>query len=86
MLWLLAVAVFLLNLPCGFYRVHVPKFSVRWFVAVHAPVPVIVCLRLSTGLGFGVVSFVALVGAYFAGQATGGIIGKKHRRIREGES
>jgi len=86
MLWLLASLVFLLNLPCGFYRARVPKLSVRWFVAVHAPVPVIVWLRISSGLGWSVLSFVVLVAAYFAGQLTGGIFGKKHRVVGKGES
>ena len=47
MLWTVAAAVLLINLPFGFWRAGVRKFSPAWFVAVHAPVPLAVGLRFS---------------------------------------
>ena len=52
MLWTVAAAVLLINLPFGFWRAGVRKFSPAWFVAVHAPVPLAVGLRFASGLGF----------------------------------
>ena len=70
-LWALALAVLVLNLPFGFWRAGVKKFTLPWFVAVHAPVPVIVVLRVVSGLGWHLASFPVLVGAFFTGQFLG---------------
>lgn len=34
-----------LNIPCGAWREHQEKFSLEWFVAVHATIPFIAALR-----------------------------------------
>jgi hypothetical protein len=67
-----AAATLALNLPFGFWRAGVRKFSLRWFLAVHAPVPMIVGLRLAAGLGWRLSTFPVLVGAFFGGQMLGG--------------
>lgn len=67
-----AALVLLLNLPFGAWRAGVRKFSVAWFVAVHAPVPLVAGLRVLTGLGFQWSTFPVIVAAYFAGQTLGG--------------
>jgi hypothetical protein len=71
-LGIVAVAVLLVNLPFGFWREGVRKFSLNWFVAVHAPVPLVVGLRVLSGLGWHLATFPVLVGAFFAGQLLGG--------------
>lgn len=68
-----ALLVFLLNLPFGYWRAGQRKFSWRWILAVHAPVPGVVALRLFSGLGFQFVTFPVLIGAFFLGQRFGGI-------------
>jgi hypothetical protein len=73
-----AVFVFLVNLPFGFWRAGVPRFSGRWFVAVHAPVPLAVGARVLVGLGWRLGLLPLFVGVYFAGQFLGGRI----RRLR----
>ena len=67
-----ALAVLLLNLPFGFWREGTEKFAVAWFVAIHAPVPMVVGLRLQSGLGWDLATFPVLIGAYFLGQFLGG--------------
>jgi hypothetical protein len=69
-----AAATLVLNLPFGFWRAGVPKYSPAWFLAVHAPVPLIVGLRLAAGLGWRLSTFPVLVGAFFGGQFLGGRI------------
>ncbi len=78
-----AVLVFLLNLPFGYWRANEPKFSRQWFLAVHLPVPFVIALRVLSGLGWQFITFPILIGAFFAGQLIGG---KLHlmRRNRPG--
>ena len=63
--------VFALNLPFGFWRAGLKKLSPAWFVAIHAPVPLVVLLRGSFGLPFRWATLPFFVAAYFAGQAVG---------------
>jgi hypothetical protein len=78
-LWVVALLVLLLNVPFGYWRQGVRKFSLAWFVAVHAPVPVVAGLRIASGLGFRWSTFPVIVAAYFAGQFLGG---RLRRRLR----
>lgn len=75
-LWLAGLAVLLLNLPFGYWRSRVPKFSPSWFLAVHIPVPFVIAIRLLTGIGWHPVTFAVLVSAFFLGQFLGGKISK----------
>ncbi len=74
LLWGVAGGVLLLNLPFGYWRAGVQKFSRPWFLAVHLPVPGVVALRLSCHLGWHPFTFIALVGAFFLGQLVGGLL------------
>lgn len=71
LLWV-AVGVFLINLPFGYWRAGVKKFSRAWFLAVHSPVPLVVGLRLLSGIGWQLASMPVLVAAFFGGQFLGG--------------
>jgi len=71
-LLLAAVAVILLNLPFGYWRAGLRKRSARWFVAIHAPVPLVVAVRLVLGLGFAWSTIPVLVAAFGLGQWLGG--------------
>lgn len=64
-------ATFAINLPCGYWRAGVRKFSPAWFVAIHAPVPVVVALRFTLGLPFKWAALPLFVAAYFGGQYVG---------------
>jgi hypothetical protein len=64
-------ATFALNLPFGYWRAGVRKFSPQWFVAVHAVVPLVIALRLALGLPFRWSMFPLFVAAYFGGQFAG---------------
>jgi hypothetical protein len=71
-LWIDAIIVFLLNLPFGFWRARVKKFSLPWVLAVHLPIPLIIALRIYTGIGYRLVTFPVIIGAFFLGQFAGG--------------
>ena len=70
-LLVITLSVFILNIPFGYWRGHVRKFSLQWFLAIHIPVPFIIALRLLSGLGFAWYTYLFLVGAFFLGQRFG---------------
>ena len=72
-----ALAVLLINLPFGYWRAGVRRFTLPWFLAVHAPVPLIVGLRLLAGLGWQLSTIPVLASAFLVGQLLGG-------RLRQG--
>ncbi len=72
MIWLVAALILLLNLPFGFWRAGVRKLSAPWLVAVHAPVPLAIGLRMVSGLGFQWRTLPLFVVAFFGGQWLGG--------------
>ena len=75
-----AAIVFALNLPFGYWRAQTEKFSKKWLLAVHIPVPFVIALRIISGLGWKFITFPVLVGAFFAGQLLGGqIFNWQHR-------
>jgi hypothetical protein len=71
-LWGVALVVLVVNLPFGYWRAGVPRFTLPWFLAVHIPVPLVVGLRLLAGLGWRVSTLLVLAVAFFAGQVLGG--------------
>jgi hypothetical protein len=69
--------VFAANLPFGYWRVRVRRFSWQWFLSIHLPVPFVIALRLFSGIGWQAVTFPVLMGAFFAGQLIGGRLFRK---------
>ena len=65
------LATLLVNVPFGYWRAGVRKFSPAWLVAVHAAVPMVVGLRFALGLPFRWALFPLFVAAYFGGQVVG---------------
>jgi hypothetical protein len=83
-LWLVAAAVLVINLPFGWWREGVRKLSPAWFVAVHAPVPLIAALRVASGLGFQWSTLPVMLAAYFLGQFLGGRLRRRREAARRG--
>ena len=79
-LWIIAAIVFVLNLPFGYWRAGTKKFSRQWILAVHLPVPGVIALRIFSGLGWQLLSFPVLVGAFFLGQLLGGLLRRVGQR------
>lgn len=65
----LALAAFIINLPLGMWRRAVPRFSWRWYLAVHLSVPVLFYLRqrLDLPASYILLSLAAAVGGQMAG-------------------
>jgi hypothetical protein len=77
-----ALIVFILNLPFGYWRANEKKLSPRWFLAIHAPVPLVIAIRVLSGLGWQFITFPIMIGAFFGGQFAGG----KLHRLRSNRS
>ena len=77
---IVTVLTFLLNLPFGYWRSGVKKFSAPWFLYVHLPIPFIVLMRYKFDLGFKWWTYPFLVGAFFLGQLTGKYIGNRRKK------
>ncbi len=67
---LLALSAFILNLPCGAWRVRVPKRSIGWFLSIHAPIPLAFLLRKLMDLPAWFIAVTLLFAV--AGQLVGG--------------
>ncbi|MGQ7870104.1 hypothetical protein [Sunxiuqinia sp. sy24] len=68
---LVALAVFVLNIPFGYLRSKHKKFSFMWWLYIHIPVPFVVLLRIYSDIGFAFYTYPILIGAFFAGQLIG---------------
>jgi hypothetical protein len=79
-LLLAALSTFVLNIPFGYIRQGFKKFSVMWFVCIHAPIPFVILFRHLFGLGFQLYTYPIMVSAFFLGQFAG-----KKIRIRRDE-
>lgn len=81
MKWIAAALIVLLNLPFGFWRAGLRRFSPHWLVAVHAPVPIALGIRWAIGLGFQWQTLPLFVAAFFGGQWLGGAL-RRRSQIR----
>jgi hypothetical protein len=68
---IVSVLVFFVNLPFGYWRGRVRRFSLPWFLSIHLPVPLVIALRVFGGVGWHFMTYPVLVGAFFAGQLMG---------------
>ena len=81
-LGLVGRAVFMLNIPFGYWRDRSRKFSLQWILAIHLPIPLIIGLRIVTHLGWHPSTFPVTIGSFFLGQFLGG---RLHRcQMRKG--
>lgn len=77
LLLLLTVTLFAfaVNIPFGYLRSKCRRLSFTWFLYIHAPIPLIIALRLIMGLSYKAIPLI-LVSAV-AGQFLGGRLNSK---------
>ena len=80
-LLLIGLSVFILNIPFGYWRANVKKFSMQWFLAIHLAVVIVIAFRLLSHIGFAWYTYVVLVSAFILGQQLGGLLIHRLRRI-----
>ena len=69
---LIALLAFIINIPFGYLRNKVQKFSARWFLYVHLSIPLIIAARLLSHTDYRYIPIFIL--AAVAGQILGGRI------------
>jgi len=79
-LTIITILVFVLDIPFGYWRANVKKFSFQWALAIHIPVPFIIFARIYSEIGFAWYTYVFLVGAFFLGQKLGANILSKRKQ------
>lgn len=70
-IFLIAFLVFIINIPFGFWRKSQKKFSLNWFIAIHAPVVVSIYLRYLAEIDFKWSYLIIFVFVFFTGQTAG---------------
>ena len=78
---LVIIFVFLFNLPFGYWRANVKKFSLQWILAVHLPVPFIIAARIYSNIGFELYTYPILVGSFFLGQFLGKYLYSRRKNL-----
>ena len=68
---IVTISVFILNIPFGYWRANVKRYSFQWILAVHIPVLFAIALRILLSIGIAWYTFVLFVGAFFLGQLYG---------------
>jgi hypothetical protein len=80
-LLLLALLILFVNLPFGYWRHGLRKFSLAWLLAIHAPVPLVIGMRLGLGIPWRLETLPLFVASYFTGQLLGARIRAHRGRI-----
>lgn len=67
---LITAFAFILNLPFGYIRKSAKKYSRKWFLCIHMPVPMIIVARITTHTDYRFIPLFILMS--IAGQVCGG--------------
>jgi hypothetical protein len=73
----LFLAAAVINIPLGYFRQAVVKFSFAWYFYVHISIPFIIYLRIKAGFSW------RLIPLTLAGAVLGQIIGGRIRQKRD---
>ena len=65
------IATYFVNVPFGYIRQGFKKLSVKWFVAIHLPIPFVVLFRHYFDVGYEVYTYPFMLFAFFMGQFSG---------------
>jgi len=72
---IIAAFAFALNIPFGYIRRHARKYSTKWFLCIHIPVPMIIIARITTHTSYFFIPLFILLS--IAGQVFGGKLFQK---------
>jgi len=79
---LISLIIFFFNIPFGYWRANVKRFSLQWALSIHLPIPIVILLRIYGGIGFALYTYPILVGAFFGGQFIGKLIFDSFKKNR----
>jgi hypothetical protein len=75
----LVVAAFVVNLPLGYIRQGVEKFTFAWYFYIHISIPFIIYLRIKSGYSWKIIPLT------IAGAVVGQLLGGRARRRRDAD-
>jgi len=67
----LALIVFFINVPFGYWRANTKPKSMEWFTTIHIPVLLIILFRFQFGIDFSIFSVLINVLSFILGQFIG---------------
>jgi len=67
----IAIMTVIINLPFGYFRKKTKKYSFKWFLYIHLPIPLIFLARVSSHLSY------RFIPIFVAAAVTGQILGGK---------
>jgi hypothetical protein len=70
-IFLISILILIINIPFGYWRGGQKKYSLKWFLAIHIPIPFIILLRIYSGVGFEWCTYPYMITAFFFGQLAG---------------
>lgn len=70
-LLIISLIILFFNIPFGYWRASVKKFSWKWILAIHLPIPFIILLRIVSGVGWHAITFPMFISGFFLGQLSG---------------
>lgn len=71
---ILAILIFIINIPFGIWRKHEKRFSVKWFLAIHIPVAISVLIRYIWEIEFRWEHILLFISVFVAGQYIGKLV------------
>ena len=77
---LVASFIFFVNIPFGYWRGNLRKFSLLWFLAIHIPVLFLIFIKRYFEIEFSIVFEAIILILFLIGQKLGGEFRKKFRR------
>jgi hypothetical protein len=78
----LTLFAFIINIPFGYWRANVRRFSLQFLLAIHIPVALIILFRFVAETGFEIVTLLFTVPSFIIGQYAGSRI-YLFRKLRE---
>ena len=75
----LVLTALLINIPLGYIRQGVEKFSFAWYFYIHVSIPFIIYLRIKSGYSWKIIPLTV------AGAVAGQLIGGRIRRRRDAD-
>ena len=74
MIFIVALAVLVINIPFGYWRKYERNLSIKWFLAIHIPVALSIMLRMLTGIDFQWLYLLLFIAVFFIGQLIGKLV------------
>lgn len=72
--FIVATVVFFINIPFGYWRATVRKFSMQWFLAIHLPIPFVILLRYYFEIGYDIYTYPIFIISFLVGQYIGKLL------------